>query len=137
LLLTKLPKAPPTSAELANHTLRRIFNASPEAGANDLLGVPHIVAEESVEFSELCGRTVVGKPHFVRSALQTIDFRMDEKGVKLKSEASLSFGCSASPRIDPRLMILDPPFGIVMLRRGSPKPYFTAWIGNADLLSSK
>jgi hypothetical protein len=134
LLLTKLPKTPATSSELANHTLHRISPNSPEAGASDLLGVPHIVAEESVEFSELHGKTVVGKPHFVRAALQTIDFRMDEKGVKLKSEASLSFGCSAAPQIDPRLMILDPPFGIVMVRKGSPKPYFTAWIANADLL---
>jgi len=100
LLFTKLPKPPSTSSELGNKTLGMISATSPEAGAKDLLGVPHVVAEESAEFSELSGKTVVGKPYFVRSALQTIDFRMDEKGVKLKSESSISFGCSVAERIE-------------------------------------
>lgn len=60
---------------------------------------------------------------------------MDEKGVRLRSEASLSIGCSAHARIKPRVLLLDPPFAVVMKRKNAPEPYFVAWIGNADLLS--
>ena len=69
--------------------------------------------------------------------MQTIDFRMDEKGVKLRSEASISFGCSAQPQVIPRLMILDPPFAIMIKRKDAPQPYFVTWIANADLLGGK
>jgi hypothetical protein len=59
---------------------------------------------------------------------------MDEKGVKLHSEATLSLGCSANIRVEPRLMILDPPFAVLMKRKDAPEPYFVAWIANTDLL---
>ena len=62
---------------------------------------------------------------------------MDEAGVKLHSEAALSFGCSVqAPRV-PRVMILKPPFVLLMKRRNAPEPYFVAWFANADLLRAK
>lgn len=137
LLLAKLPQAPATAGAAGRAVLGRLRADPPRAAGNDLLAVPHIVADEKVSFSELEGRTVPGTGRFVRSAMQTIDFRMDEKGVKLRSEASISFGCSAQHHVDPRLMILDPPFAIVMKRKGAPQPYFVAWIANADLLDTK
>jgi hypothetical protein len=39
--------------------------------------------------------------------------------------------------MEPRLMILDPPFAMVMKRENAPQPYFVAWIANADLLGGK
>jgi len=63
--------------------------------------------------------------------------RTDEKGVKLHSEASISFGCSAVAHMQPRLLVLDPPFALVMKRKDAPQPYFVAWFVNADLLGTK
>ena len=137
LLLAKLPKPPKTPGEVRRNVLNHLRADAPHSGPSDLLAVPNVVAEESAEFSELAGRTVAGSGLILRKALQTIDFRMDEKGVKLRSEAALSFGCSAQAPIERRLMILDPPFAIVMKRKGAPHPYFVAWMANADLLGGK
>ena len=137
LLLAKLPANPGTSARLSRDVLRQLQSSAPEAAFNDLLAVPNIIADESAVFSELEGRTVAGKDLFVRTAMQTVDFRMDEKGVKLHSEAEVSFGCSARARIKPRLMILTPPFALILKRKNAPKPYFVAWFANTDLLRAK
>jgi hypothetical protein len=137
LLLAKLPDRPATPAAASLAVLKHLRADPPRAGGADLLAVPNIVADEKVSFTELEGRSVPGTGRFVRGAMQTIDFRMDEKGVKLRSEAAISFGCSAQHRVEPRLMILDPPFAIVMKRANAPQPYFVAWIVNADLLGGK
>lgn len=134
LLLAKLPRKPATLEAAASAVTGKVRKDAPTAGASDLLAVPEVVADEEVSFSEFEGRTVVPGGRFIRSASQTIDFRMDEKGVKLRSEAQVTLGCAAHARIDPRLMILDPPFVIVMVRKDAPKPYFIGWMANADLL---
>ena len=135
LLLAKLPRKPATLEAAARAVTDKVRKDAPKAGARDLLAVPNVVADEDVSFSEFEGRTVMPGGRFVRSASQTIDFRMDEKGVKLRSEAQVTLGCSAHVPIDPRLMILDPPFVIVMVRKDAPKPYFIGWMANADLLA--
>lgn len=137
LLLAKLPEHTATPAAVSRAVLKRLLADPPSAEEADLLAVPNIVADENVSYPELEGRTVTGSDRFVRGAMQTIDFRMDEKGVKLRSEAAISFGCSAHHRVEPRLMILDPPFAILMKRENAPQPYFVAWIANADLLGAK
>ena len=137
LLLAKLPELPATPTAATRAVLNRLRADPPDAEGTDLLAVPNLVIDEKVSFAELEGRSVSGSSRFVRGAMQTIDFRMDEKGVKLRSEAAISFGCSAHHKVEPRLMILDPPFAIVMKRKNAPQPYFVAWISNADLLGGK
>lgn len=137
LLLAKLPEVPETMNRLGEAVLKAVRTDAPQAKHEDLLAVPNVVVDEDVAFTELHGSTVVGSGRFIRQALQSIEFHMDEKGVKLHSEAEISFGCAASPRVEPRLMVLDPPFAIVMRRKGAPKPYFAAWLANADLLGNR
>ena len=122
LLLAKLPDVPKTMNELGAAVLKPIRSDAPQAKREDLLAVPNVVMDEETAFAELQGRTVVGSGRFIRQALQSIEFNMDEQGVKLHSEAEISFGCAASPRVEPRLMVLDPPFAIVMKRKDAPKP---------------
>ena len=63
---------------------------------------------------------------------------MDEKGAKLDSESSIAFGCSAMPApVIPRLIVLDPPFALILKSRDASQPYFTAWFANADLLGTE
>lgn len=137
LILAKLPGPPKTPGEVSRNILKRLRADAPHADAADLLAAPNIVAEKSVEFSQLADRTVAGTDLVLRKALQTIDFRMDEKGVKLRSEAALSFGCSGPQHVFPRLMILNPPFALVMKRKNAQQPYFVAWFANTDLLGGK
>lgn len=137
LLLAKLPQAPKSPGSIGTSMLGHLQPNPPQALANDLLAIPNIAATQSMRFSQIEGRKLKGSVKILRLAWQTIDFRMDEKGAKLRSEAAVSFGCSASPDITPRLMVLNPPFALIMTRKGSPKPYFIAWFANADLLTGK
>ncbi len=137
LLLAKLPDPPTTPAAVSRSVLRNLIGNPSTATRDDLLAVPEIVADEKVDFPEIQGRTLVGSGRFIRSAMQTIDFRMDEKGAKLRSESSITLGCSAAEPRKVRLMVLDPPFAIVIKRKGAPQPYFVAWIANTDLLGGK
>jgi serine protease inhibitor len=68
-------------------------------------------------------------------ALQNIRFQMDEKGVRLQSEAHMSFGCSAPYNPRPKHeMIFDKPFLIMMMRKDATLPYFALWVANPELL---
>lgn len=137
LLLAKLPDAPKNPGDLSRAVIGRLRNDAPAAAAKDLLAVPNVIVEESAEFTQLENRKVVSNGLPLKKALQTIDFRMDEKGVKLDSEAAISFGCSVVPHITPRLMVLDPPFALIMKRKNAAQPYFVAWFANADALRGK
>lgn len=61
-------------------------------------------------------------------ALQSIRFRLNEKGAKLKSEAEIAGGISFTN------LVFDKPFLILLQRKGARNPYFAMWVGNADLL---
>jgi len=137
LLLAKLPDTPKTMAGMSESVLKRLRADAPSAGGADLLAVPNVIVDEAAAFEELQDKTVVGTTRFIRHALQSIEFQMNEDGVKLRSEANVSFGCSKAVEVNPRLMILEPPFAIVMKRKEAPQPYFAAWIANADLLEAK
>jgi hypothetical protein len=135
LILAKLPQPPKTPAQIKS-ILGKLKAAPPHGGPEDLLAVPNITADESTRFSSLEGKRIVGG-RFIRMAMQAIDFRMNEKGAKLKSEAAVSFGCSVSTPVKPRLMVLTPPFAIMMKRKDAPQPYFVGWFANTDLLGTK
>jgi len=71
----------------------------------------------------------------VLTAWQDTRFLMDKKGVQLKSEVVMTFGCSVCVEPPPtHLMVFDKPFLVLMSRQGSKAPYFALWIGNADML---
>ena len=63
---------------------------------------------------------------------------MDQKGVKLRSAAQITFGCAGpAPLPGGRMMVFDGPFLVMLQREGDPMPYFAAWIGNARLLQKR
>lgn len=111
------------------------------AGTNDVLIVPRIAFDLLREYSEIEGRWLVpagGKvaPDLVLlSALQTIKFEMNEKGVELQSEAHMAFGCGKEGE-PPRkhLMIFNQPFLVLLERTGARMPYFALWVDNPELL---
>ncbi len=134
LLLAKLPELPATLTAARDATLKNLSADAPEAAWNDLLVVPNMALAVKTRFKELEGLKETKSGLILTQAMQLVDFQMDEKGVKLKSEAAVSFGCSAQPHIEPRRIILKPPFVILMKRRDAPEPYFAAWVANPDLL---
>lgn len=137
LLLARLPERPATLAGARDTTLKHLHADAPEAAWNDLLVVPNLALATKTRFGELEGLRETKSGLILTQAMQLVDLRMDEKGVKLKSEAAVSFGCSAQPaRIEPRRIVLKPPFVVLMKRKDAPEPYFAAWVANADFLGA-
>lgn len=66
----------------------------------------------------------------INEALQRVKFQLNERGATLSSTARLK----VKSRGDGARFIFDNPFLIILRQTGSQRPYFAAWIGNAELL---
>jgi len=112
-----------------------------QAVTGDVLIVPKFNFDLTRSYSELIGRSLVVKNPAVAkdlvllAAVQNIRFQMDEKGVRLRSEAHMQFGCAAPEHPQPEhVMIFDKPFLVVLKREGANAPYFALWMDNSELL---
>ena len=141
LILAKVPPGE-TLAATVDMVRDRIEQAEPSDPArDDVLKVPKLNFDVTRRYGELLGLKLkvanprIAKDLVVVSAMQSTRFQMDEKGVKLRSEAHLAFGCSASPPPQPtHVMIFDKPFLILLQRADAEVPYFALWVANAELL---
>ena len=89
--------------------------------SNDTLLVPNIGFRVEHRFREL----EVGP---VAQASQMIQFRLNRSGADLASESAIHL------KPTPMHYHFDRPFLVVMKRRDRERPYFVAWIDNAELL---
>ncbi len=142
LILAKVAPAA-TLAETIAHVTSRCEKAAPaEATDGDILKIPKLNFDLTRTYKEIMGRGLVAKNPDVAKDLglqradQNIRFQMDEKGVRLRSEAVMQFGCGAAPAAPrPRhIMIFDKPFLIMLKRAGAKSPYLALWVANVELL---
>ena len=55
--------------------------------------------------------------------------------IRISEIRSVGFGCAAEPaRVEPRRIVVKPPFVIMMKRRAAPQPYFATWVSNGEPL---
>ena len=54
---------------------------------NDVLNIPFIKINDEINYDELCGRWIKGTNWYIRQAIQTIDFELNNYGGSVKSEA--------------------------------------------------
>ncbi len=99
----------------------------------DRLKVPEMFWNITHHFNELENKSFgnVGyEDYHIRTALQTIQFKLDRSGATLKSTVFVEV--LASP---PKLLIFDRPFLIYLKKRDATYPFFVMWVNNAELLS--
>lgn len=93
----------------------------------DELKVPNISFNEFKSFEELTNRRIMGTNMVINQAVETIKFDMNNKGVKLKSEAAMTVMTTAllpPEELVPRLFYFDDTFVIFLKERGKRNPYF-------------
>jgi hypothetical protein len=77
-------------------------------------------------------RTLNGQP--IVMARQSIQFKFNEEGAKLKSETVVATTGAVMAGHEPPQLIFDKPFLILMERKGAANPYFALWVDNPELL---
>ena len=116
--------------------------ASPSSALpSDLLAIPKMNFDITRRYTELQGLQLIPTAPGMADDLQVVAadqntrFLMDEEGVELRSESTMSFGCSAeSPHVPQHQLIFDKPFLLLLSHGRSKSPYFVLWIGNTELL---
>lgn len=136
LILAKLQPAASLAATIQLVETRIAEGTPTGIQETEDLFVPVLDFELLQNYGELCGhelqtvnRKLDGKT--IGAALQSIRFRLDERGAVLKSEG-VAAGCKVQ-----RTLVFDQPFLVMLKRREAANPYFAMWVGNAELMISR
>jgi len=92
----------------------------------DELKIPNIKFFEEKEFTELQDKRVLGTNLIINQAIESVKFEMNHKGVKLKSEAAMTFLATSAgaPVETPRYYYFDDTFVIFLKEKAKNNPYF-------------
>jgi hypothetical protein len=105
--------------------------------SQDRLEVPCVAVDVAVTFDELVHRSIHAPTGVfpIAGAAQNLRLELDETGAFVRSEASLLLRGMAIQRMpEPRELICDGPFLLMLRRRGARLPYVAAWIATPQLL---
>lgn len=112
------------------------MNVTADFNHNDVLKVPNIDVNKLITYKELCGKQIKNSNYMISQALQTIKFKLDEKGGTLKSEAAMAVKCTAlaPPVLEKRFFIFDKPFVLFLKEASKDKPYYAMKIKDTKYL---
>lgn len=110
------------------------YKGSKSFADRDTFKMPYITFDLKERISEVEGKPFYfsnGDEYMIDTALQTIQFELNEKGGKIKSEAGMMLKESAM-RVEeePRNFAVDQTFTIFLIEEGEDLPYFAAKISD-------
>ena len=98
-----------------------------------MLRIPFIKVNDEINYDELCGREIKNSKYYIKQALQTIDFELNNVGGSVKSEAVIDATNKAIIK-NSRKMILDSDFILYLKEENKQQPYFALKVDNTDIL---
>ncbi len=103
----------------------------------DELKIPDINLFVFQSFDDLCYRPIKGTDNLmIESAIETVEFKMNQAGVKLKSEAAIATTKAALPtNLRPRLFYFDDTFVLFLKEQDKSKPYFALRVADVSLIN--
>ena len=113
----------------------KAYNGVKSFTKKDRLKVPFIAFKTKHIYEQLSGKSILNSDLTIDEALQTVDFKIDNKGVKLKSEAALVMKMSLEPigKSEPRDFYFDDNFVLYLIEK--EKPYFALKVADMVGLS--
>lgn len=103
----------------------------------DTLQIPKLDFDILHNYKDLEGKNVLNKGfegYFIAKAMQSVRFRLNEKGALLKSEAKIIMTKGAFMGEEHKNLIFDKPFLLCLKEKGAKYPYLAIWVNNAELL---
>ena len=101
----------------------------------DILNIPFIKISDEINYDELCGRMIKGTNWYIRQAIQTIDFELNNYGGSVKSEALIEALKEAVFKKG-REFIYNADFILYLKEEDKDKPYFALKVDGTDILVS-
>ena len=99
----------------------------------DILRIPFIKVNDEINYDELCGREIKNSNYYIKQALQTIEFELNNVGGSVKSEAVID--ATQKSLVDKkRKMIFDSDFILYLKEENKEQPYFALKVDNTDVL---
>ncbi len=113
------------------------YDGSYKFNKDDELKIPNINLFREKSFDELCNHKIKGTDLIISQALETVDFKMDNEGVKLKSEAAIAVEMSAlmPKKLEPRKFYFDDTFVLFLQEADKIKPYFALRVDDLSLIN--
>lgn len=114
------------------------YNGDKYFGENDRLKIPDISLYQMVTFADLNGKRIKNKDLQIDQTLETIDFKMDNEGVKLKSEAAILMKCTSAFPAKPvqiRYFYFNKDFVLFLIEKNKKVPYFAMRVTDIEALN--
>ena len=99
---------------------------------DDALKIPYIKLKCDINYDELCGRYIKGTEMYIRQALQTVNFELNNYGGSVKSEALISMAQGDNTKN--RFFNFNSDFILFLKENSKEKPYFALKVDNTDIL---
>ena len=109
------------------------YDGSKSFNETDKLKIPKISFNLKQEITEVENKPYTfsnGDIYYIEKALQTIEFDLDEKGGRIKSEAGMKNKLAEIIPEEPRDFLVDDTFTIFLKEEGRDLPYFAAQISD-------
>ena len=116
------------------------YNDGKSLRSNDIFKMPYISFDLKEEITEVENKPFSfsnGDSYVIDKALQTIQFELDEKGGKIKSEAGMSLKATSARPQEPRKFNVDQTFTIFLIEQDKTLPYFAAKISDITSVQSE
>ncbi len=77
--------------------------------------------------------------YVISKAYQQISFKLDRGGAEVQSKSEIVVSTESARKIakNPKNMIFNKPFLVLLKRKDNPNPYFYSWIENSELMLEK
>lgn len=101
----------------------------------DVLMIPNINLYQMVSFKDVEGYEIEKTNFIIEKTLETVDFRMNNAGVKLKSEAAIMVKCMCLPHDNGRYFRFNDNFVLFLVEKGQNVPYYAMRVHDVDVLN--
>ena len=111
------------------------FNGDKKFNSDDKLRVPDINLYQETRFKDVEGHRIKGTNFKIDATIETVDFRMNNEGVKLKSEAAIMMKCLAMPIERGRNFYYTDNFVLFLIEKGQKTPYYAMRVADVETLN--
>ena len=112
------------------------FSGNTYFNHNDRLKVPNINLYQMTSFPNVEGRAIKDSDFFISQTIETVEFKMDNEGVYLKSEAAIMMKLTSAgrpPQI--RRFYFDDTFVLFLIEKDKSVPYFALRVNDVETLN--